>query len=431
MGSDDKMETDKAESVASTTSVKDETTTSTRQTKKRPRSPMPDESSTATTKQGAINPASAAAAAQLSASMGWNGLYSLLSASAISTTSTTNVMPTSEQVEQAATKSMQDCPPFVHLSKTDSAPQLKILDDRRLTIKGGMRGYRMSRATHGVSAGNYYYEAIILAPPSVSEIVEYLPSNVRMGKKLQDQIQQALLDEKAGKENSTQFGGHARLGWSMRTGDLQAPVGYDKWSFGLRDIGGSKIHCSKRDDKWGGEAFGSGDVVGCAISLPPKDEDGNPTGVNTIKFFKNGTPMGDIIVSKGRKEGGDAFHPPDGVYYPAISTYMGAGVKINPGPYFVYPPRKQKTGYKFQPVSDLCKPPAPIEEAITKVQKEKPFRKSDMLQKFQELVEIEAKLLHDAYQEHRRKHIEEIVEQREKRSLSISGLEEDEFYKKD
>ncbi|KAL3935960.1 MAG: hypothetical protein SGBAC_008629 [Bacillariaceae sp.] len=430
MGSDDKMDTDKAESVASSASGKDETAASTRQTKKRPRSPMPDESSSATAKQGAINPASAAAAAQLSASMGWNGLYSLLSASAISTTSTTNVMPTSEQVEQAATKSVQECPPFVHLSKTDSAPQLKILDDRRLTIKGGMRGYRMSRSTHGVSSGNYYYEAIILEPPSVSEIVESLPSNVRMGKKLQDQIQQALLDEKEGRENSTEFGGHVRLGWSMRTGDLQAPVGYDKWSFGLRDIGGSKIHCSKRDDKWGGESFGPGDVVGCAISLPPKDEDGNPTGENTIKFFKNGTPMGDIVVTKGRKEGGEAFHPPDGVYYPAISTYMGAWVKINPGPYFVYPPRKQNTGYKLLPVSDLCKPPVPIEEAITKAQKEKPFRKSDMLQKFQELVEIEAKLLHDAYEKHRQKHIKEIVDEREKRSLSIGGLEEDEFYKK-
>lgn len=431
MGSDDAIETENVEAIASNATEKDDTGASTRQTKKRPRSPIPDEPSSATVKQGALNPASAAAAAQLSASMGWNGLYSLLSASAISTTSTTNVMPTPEQVEQAATKSVQECPPFVHMSKTDSAPQLKILDDRRLIIKGGMRGYRMSRATHGVSSGNYYYEVIILEPPKVSEIVASLPSNVRMGKKLQDQIQQALLDEKEGRENSTQFGGHVRLGWSMRTGDLQAPVGYDKWSFGVRDIGGSKIHCSKRDDNWGGEGFGPGDVIGCAISLPPKDEDGNPTGTNTIKFFKNGIPMGEIVVSKGKKEGGEAFHPPDGVYYPAISTYMGAAVKINPGPHFIYPPRKQKAGYKLQPVSDLCKPPVQVEEAISKAQKEKPFRKADMLQKFQDLVEIESKLLQDAYQKHRRKHIAEIVEEREKRNLSTSGLEEDEFYKKD
>jgi Set1/Ash2 histone methyltransferase complex subunit ASH2 len=428
MGSDDKMETDEAEASEETT--EETAATSTRPSKKRPRSPIPEEPSNAALQQAAVSAASAAAAAQLSASMGWNGLYSLLSASAI-TTSTTNVMPSVEQVEQAATKCVLECPPFVHLSKTDSAPQLKILDDRRLIIKGGMRGYRMSRATHGVSSGNFYYEAILLDPPPVSEIAASLPPNVRMGKKLQAQIQQALLDEKEGRENSTIFGGHVRLGWSMRTGDLQAPVGYDKWSFGLRDIGGSKIHCSKRDDNWGGDEFGPGDVVGCALSLPPKDEDGTSSEPNIIKFFKNGNPMGEIVVSKGKREGGDAFHPPDGVYYPSISTYMGASVKLNTGPYFIYPPRKQTAGFKLQPVSDLCKPPTPLDEAIAKAQKEKPFRKSDMLQKFQDLVQTEAQVLQDFYQNHRKKHVKEVAEEREKRNLSIVELEEDEFYTKE
>lgn len=426
MGSDDKVETEEVEVPVAPT----EETSSGRPTKKRPRSPVLDEASTASLQQAAVSAASAAAAAQLSAAMGWNGLYSLLSASAI-TTSTTNTMPTVEQVEQAATKCVQECPPFVHLSKTDSAPQLKVMDDRRLIIKGGMRGYRMSRATHGVSSGNFYYEATILEPPPVSEIAASLPPNVRMGKKLQAQIQQALLDEKERRTNSTIFGGHVRLGWSMRTGDLQAPVGYDKWSFGLRDIGGSKIHCSKRDDNWGGDEFGPGDVVGCAISLPSKDEEGNSSGPNVIKFFKNGNPMGEIVVSKGKREGGDAFHPPDGVYYPAISTYMGASVKLNTGPYFIYPPRKQTAGIKLQPVSDLCTPPTPLDEAIAKAQKEKPFRKSDMLQKFQDLVQTEAKVLQDFYQNHRRRHVKEVVEEREKRKLSTSELEDDEFYNKE
>merc|ERR1719491_2055085 len=51
-------------------------------------------------------------------------------------------------------------------------------------------------------------------------------------------------------------GGHLRIGWSMRTGELQAPVGYDRWSYGYRDINGSKVHNSRREDRWGGEAFG-------------------------------------------------------------------------------------------------------------------------------------------------------------------------------
>ena len=35
--------------------------------------------------------------------------------------------------------------------------------------------------------------------------------------------------------------GHCRLGWSLSTGSLQAPVGYDKSSYAYRDIAGSKV----------------------------------------------------------------------------------------------------------------------------------------------------------------------------------------------
>ena len=405
----------------------------------------------------AVSAASAAAAAQLCASMGFHGLYSVLSTTITSSTPTSsagmpgsssggssslgaagNGLPTLEQVQQAAIKSVQECPPFVHLSKTDSAPQLKIVDDRRLTVKGGMRGYRMARATHGISAGNYYYEVLILDPPPVSEIVASLPPNARMGKTLQAQVQQALLEEQQGLPKTSSFGGHVRLGWSMRTGDLQAPVGYDKWSFAIRDIGGSKIHCSRREDNWGGEDFGPGDVVGCAICLhdPKKDPQPEPQGQqgdkqgdkqqplnNHVRFFKNGQPMGQFVISKGKREGGIAFSVPSGVYYPAISLYMGASVKVNLGPHFIYQPRKLPAGLKLHPVSDLCKSPVSIEEALAKVQKEKAFRKPDMNQTFLDLVQAEAKILQDSYQNHRKKHVQEVRQEREKRGLNTSDLE--------
>lgn len=35
--------------------------------------------------------------------------------------------------------------------------------------------------------------------------------------------------------------GHCRLGWSLSTGSLQGPVGYDKSSYAYRDIAGSKV----------------------------------------------------------------------------------------------------------------------------------------------------------------------------------------------
>ena len=229
---DKKKEVENAEKSPSSTIEKDNekapppeqedaiaaTTSSSRLSKKRPRSPsetadgaaapVPAATASSSTshsqhQQAAVSAASAAAAAQVSATMGWNGLYSLLSASVTTNTSSgsgnSNNLPTVEQVQQAALKSVQECPPFCHLSKSDSAPQLKVsLEERRLLAKGGMRGFRMARATHGVSSGNYYYEALILDPPPVSEIAASLPPNIRMGKKLQESMQQALLEEQKG-----------------------------------------------------------------------------------------------------------------------------------------------------------------------------------------------------------------------------------------
>lgn len=58
----------------------------------------------------------------------------------------------------------------------------------------------MVRATHGVYLGSYYYEI---------EILKALEDNA-----------------------------HVRVGWSTRQAELQAPVGYDKWSFGYADVTG-------------------------------------------------------------------------------------------------------------------------------------------------------------------------------------------------
>lgn len=562
------------------------------------------ESSAANTRDSEkISVASVAAASQLSSAMGWNGLFSLLNLSLLtnngnSSTSSSNdrgrssraspaasggsssgsssgsnnsgSLPLKDQVLQAAIKAVNDAPPFVHLSKTDSAPQLKItnsvsaqasdtaaasdnavasaetapseratdaspiLVNDRLACQQGegeMRGYRMTRASHGVAAGsgNFYYEVVILKPPTARELVNSLPPNVRLGKKLQREMEKALMEEEeaereekrereneskranetaekedgdntgaaattpasktksSSKSNGTtrsSFGAHVRLGWSMRTGDLQAPVGYDKWSYGIRDIQGSKIHCSKREDNWGGEEFGAGDVVGCMISMvsdgtedgggsssenastansnnnanDSKNEqdpvnDQQPQGnENHIRFFKNGLPMGEFVITKGKREGGAAFIIPNGVYYPAISLYMGATVKVNFGPHFIHPPRKLPSGMSlksskkkgaggsgssvFQPISNLCKAPLTVEEASAKVAKEQKtlfFRKADntaQQKRFQELVETEVGIQQEAYQNHRRKHILDVMEERKQRKLKYDDLEQDEFFAK-
>lgn len=107
---------------------------------------------------------------------------------------------------------------WVALSARDKAQELELSKDQ-LSVRNGDGGYRMARATHGVHGGSYFYE------------VEVTPS---------------------GSDNS-----HVRIGWSTRQvrcllaphivcecsvqGALQAPCGFDQWSFGYRDIAGDRI----------------------------------------------------------------------------------------------------------------------------------------------------------------------------------------------
>ena len=43
-------------------------------------------------------------------------------------------------------------------------------------------------------------------------------------------------------------------------------MGYDEFSFGYRDLEGSKVHKALREDY--GKAYKEGDVIGCFIHMP-------------------------------------------------------------------------------------------------------------------------------------------------------------------
>ena len=47
-------------------------------------------------------------------------------------------------------------------------------------------------------------------------------------------------------------------------------MGYDQFSYGYRDLEGSKVHKALREEY--GAAFREGDVVGCLLHLPPGGE---------------------------------------------------------------------------------------------------------------------------------------------------------------
>jgi COMPASS component BRE2 len=72
---------------------------------------------------------------------------------------------------------------------------------------------------------------------------------------------------------------HVRVGWGRREAILDAPVGLDAYSYGIRDVGCEKVHISRR------KVYGdpnrhlqTGDIVGCLITLPPrpKADDSKP-----------------------------------------------------------------------------------------------------------------------------------------------------------
>jgi SPRY domain len=369
-------------------------------------------------------------------------------------------------VESSAHKMVVDMPPWVHWSRSDTAPQLKIAGGAsKTTLLGSYRGYRMGRASAGLSSGNHYYEVVLMPAPTAHEIYAQLPPSARLGPGLEamlrlqqeqedrDQQQQQQQKEQQQEQSMGQsnhsasstaaaaasettsghhlgkrvrVGGHVRLGWSMRTGELQAPVGYDKWSYAIRDMGGSLVHKSHRQDAWwsGYDSieFGPGDVVGCALCLDTTDDP-------HIRFFLNGECLGHFVISKGKRVGGVAFTIEPGCYYPAVSLYMGGGVRANFGPHWIYPPKKLPTGFpKLQPVSSSVPVPQRPHEAVEACGKAlkllQALKRPEYARAVKAAIEAEAKVRCDAYDRYYLSQLEFVHNEREDRGLTTNDLKE-------
>lgn len=64
-------------------------------------------------------------------------------------------------------------------------------------------------------------------------------------------------------------GRHLRIGYARREASLDAPVGFDAYSYGLRDVAGQKTHMSRPKDFFpAGEEIQEGDVIGMEMYLP-------------------------------------------------------------------------------------------------------------------------------------------------------------------
>lgn len=370
-------------------------------------------------------------AVPLLSDLGFYGVASLLNSTNASRQQFSQLL-SPQNVQSAVNKTLQDSPPWIHWSKLDCAPapDVVVQGNHRLIMKSKW-GYRMGRATAGTSPafqGNHlvcrYYELILLKGPTPQEISDNLPPNARLGPGLQAKLDQALSNKRLKTEVSKdeneaveQVGGHVRAGWSMRTGDLQAPVGYDQWSYGIRSLDGSLLHKSQRLESWGvAEGFEAGDVIGCAILL-----DQHVPSNNHVRFFKNGQSLGEIVLVKGKRSGGEAFSEIDsGTYYPAASGYLGGGVRANFGPHWICPPRKLPAGTKMQPLDAPTVPSASNNPKVATILKL--FRSDQQKQQLQEALELESSILSKALTSFQEEHTEHIRQERLDRDLSVQDL---------
>ena len=126
-----------------------------------------------------------------------------------------------------------------HMSFEDAATHMFF--DRSGTHITTDKGFRMVRANVAVREGRWYWEC---------------------------KITRGTLKEKpaAGQPESH---GHVRVGFARREASLDAPVGFDAYSYGIRDVQGQKVHMSRPKDFFPpGEDIKEGDVIGLEIQLP-------------------------------------------------------------------------------------------------------------------------------------------------------------------
>lgn len=98
------------------------------------------------------------------------------------------------------------------------------------------KGFRMAKANVCVREGRFYWEC---------KITSGIPKKGQMSE------------------------GHVRVGWARREATLESMCGFDAYSYGIRDVGGQKVHLSRPQDFFPrGENIEVGDVIGLEINLP-------------------------------------------------------------------------------------------------------------------------------------------------------------------
>ncbi|SPO46060.1 related to BRE2 - subunit of COMPASS (Set1C) complex [Moesziomyces antarcticus] len=164
--------------------------------------------------------------------------------------------PASQHLPHTLFKTLETLPATVHWCWSDRSPFTKI--SAAADIVSTDKGFRGARTNIGVRQGEWYAEIEILPP-------EHLAPGVGAPGPLPAPMKD---------------GSHVRLGWARREAPLNAPVGFDGYSYGFRDKTGDKVTLSRPLPY--GQPFKAGDVVGMYIKLPqpaPPQDENDPANI--------------------------------------------------------------------------------------------------------------------------------------------------------
>ena len=138
-------------------------------------------------------------------------------------------------------RTIESAPQSYRVSWEDRSPFVKVTQDGLGLL--GEKGFRSARCNAPVRQGQWYMEVAI------------------------EHGGGACASDLPGPTKGKAEGAHVRLGWARREAPLGGPCGLDGYSYGMRDKTGEKITLSRPRPY--GRPFGSGDVIGLYISLPP------------------------------------------------------------------------------------------------------------------------------------------------------------------
>ncbi|KAF9646277.1 hypothetical protein BDM02DRAFT_262592 [Thelephora ganbajun] len=137
-------------------------------------------------------------------------------------------------------RTIEDAPTSARVSWSDRSPFLKVSQDG-LCIAGD-KGFRSARFNTPLREGRWFFEIKILQGGG-----DFGDGTI---------------------SGSPSKGSHVRVGFGRREASLNGPVGVDGYSYGIRDKTGEKVYLSRL--KPYSKPFGTGDVVGLYVSLPPR-----------------------------------------------------------------------------------------------------------------------------------------------------------------